>query len=232
MTWSTLHHQATRGHTRESSTTQREPSIRADFALPASQLPTLLTRMRATPVQLARVVLGVHQAMLTNRLMTGRSALDHIAHLTETEVLWHARLDDLASGAAVLRASQQSCEPRVESRTADPDAVRTMLHTFYQVRTALAQRIAEAPTRVHAVAALHPRLGIPVTLAGQCQMVLDHDQRHLRTIARVLLRGQCSFSAEPVRRITGVVGIDALGSRARSCSDGRPCGTEHPPRSD
>ena len=188
MTRSTLHHRATRSHARVSSTTQREPSIRADFALPASQLPTLLTRMQATPVQLARVVLGAHQAMLTHRLMTGRSVLDHVAHLTETEALWHVRLGDLVSGAAVLRASHQSCEPRVEPRTADPAEVRSMLHTFYQARTALAQRIAEAPAMVHAVAALHPPLGMPVTLAGQCQMVLDHDQRHLGTISRLLLR--------------------------------------------
>jgi uncharacterized damage-inducible protein DinB len=151
---------------------------RFEGPLEIGAFPTIVERLRGTPVRLEEKLGNLERAVLTTRVGDTWSIQENLGHLLDLEPLWLGRIEDLLSGARELRPADLTNRATHEAGHNDAELVR-LLEAFRTARSALVDRL-DALTEKDAVReALHPRLKTPMRTVDLCRFVAEHDDHHL-----------------------------------------------------
>lgn len=159
-------------------------SRRFTFDVEPSAYPTLLERLRGTPLRLEERLSRLDAGALTRRVDDRWSIQENAGHLLDLEPLWAARLDDFENGAERLSAADlQNRRTHEANHNATP--VRAIIDAFRTARAAIVRRLEAYDDALITRTALHPRLEQPMRLIDHVLFVAEHDDHHLATITRL-----------------------------------------------
>jgi uncharacterized damage-inducible protein DinB len=152
-----------------------------DFSFPVELYPNLLARLRGTPTRVEETLRGRSHEILTTRPEEKWSAQEHAGHLLDLEPLWLARVNDYATAAAQLTATDLQNRKTDEAHH-NARALETILKEFRAAREKLLQRVAELDKSLFSRSIPHPRLKTPMRLVDHLYFVAEHDDHHLARI--------------------------------------------------
>ena len=171
-------------------------------------LPTLLERLRGTPLRLEGLVRSVPEDTLEASLDGSWSVKENVGHLSDLEPLWYGRLEDLFSGIAELRPADLTNRKTQEARHNDRPLDELMAR-FRAARGRLVEQLTRAAPEETAKTAIHPRLGQRMGLADLLFFVAEHDDHHLARIRHICelqgTSGQATHSRKADRWIPGTI---------------------------
>lgn len=164
---------------------EKWPERKFSFDTPVGRMPCLMERLRGTPARIEEKVRGVSAENLRRRFGRTWSIQENIGHLRDLEDLHLARLDELAAGAATLRAADMSNQRTwdAEHNAAPPARV---LEGFRAVRSRLVDRLGSWDPQRLEVSAMHPRLKVPMRVIDLAFFTAEHDDYHLARIHELL----------------------------------------------
>jgi len=156
-----------------------------DFSSTQNVFPSILERLRGTPVRLENKLIAVPPARLEYKPGNTWSVKENIGHLSDLEPLWQQRLDDIITGKKELSPTDLQ-NTRTTLANHNAVAIEALLQRFRQVRMqtiALLEAIDEATVFK---SALHPRLKTPMRTMDLFLFVADHDDHHLARITQLI----------------------------------------------
>jgi hypothetical protein len=157
------------------------------FDVPAGRMHCLMERLRGTAARIDEKVRGVPTELLVRREGETWSPQENIGHLADIEALHLGRLDELAAGAATLRAADMTNRGTWEANH-NATTIERLAARFREVRGRLVSRLdAWDPQRLE-VSALHPRLQIPMRVVDLAYFTAEHDDYHLARVEELLVR--------------------------------------------
>lgn len=155
------------------------------FTLPAGVFPTLLERLRGTPVRAAALVGGVSDQILSTRADDRWSSKEHVAHLDDLHELDDKRLDEFLAGAAVLSAADMTNQT-THTANHNARAVGDILDRLRLHREALVRRMDSLSMEDVVRSCTHPRLQVRIRLIDWAYFVAEHDDHHLVRARRAI----------------------------------------------
>ena len=145
-------------------------------------LPGIIERLAGTPARLRELVA---HARSTATPPVGWSAAKDIGHLTDLELLWIQRVQDIVEGRPELTAADLS--NRLTHET-DHDAwpLAQLVERFAVQRGTLvaALRVVAGPDLERSTR--HPRLGSAMRIVDLAYFVAEHDDHHMARIRELL----------------------------------------------
>ncbi|MBT3233283.1 MAG: DinB family protein [Calditrichaeota bacterium] len=155
------------------------------FGFPVSDFPSIIRRLKETPVKIKDLIEGIQDTVLKSSLNGKWSIQEHIGHLAILESIFLGRLDDYESELEVLRHADMSNE---STNGADYNSVdiRDITDNFTLERGKLIQRLAAYPPDIFNRVALHPRLNKPMRMVDSIYFEAEHDDHHLAAISKLL----------------------------------------------
>jgi hypothetical protein len=156
-----------------------------EFGPPVGTFPTILERLRGTPVRASEIVAGVPEDVLGNPINERWSAKEHLGHLADLESLDLARLQQFLSRTAVLSAADvQNLATKEAGHGRVP--IQQILRRLRAGRDALVGKLERLTEEDVAIAALHPRLQKQMRLVDWAWFVAEHDDHHLASARRAI----------------------------------------------
>jgi uncharacterized damage-inducible protein DinB len=157
------------------------------FALPVSQFPNVVERLRGTGARLEERTRGLPSALLVRRDGEAWSIQEQAGHLLDLEPLWLRRAEQLLAGEAALVAADLTNR---KTREADHNAraPADILREFRAARGLLVRLLEGADEAAVVRSALHPRLGTPMRLIDLALFTAEHDDHHLAAITALRAR--------------------------------------------
>lgn len=155
-----------------------------DFSFEQNILPSLVGRLRKTPLLLNTAVKEISATTMGLQLNGKWSIKEHIGHLIDLEPLWQGRLTDILDGKEFLRPTDLDNQKTHEAGHNQTET-KELLSTFEVVRTdtiALLEGLSEQDVFK---SALHPRLLQPMRAMDLFLFVAEHDDHHLDSIAEI-----------------------------------------------
>ena len=163
---------------------QIKPWLDRDFAFdtPAWMFPHIVERMRGGPARLEDALRNLSEAKLTGRPGNAWSIQEEAGHLLDIEPLMSGRLDQLISGASVLRAWDGTNEATWNANhNARP--LQDILEAFRRSRQSFVSSLDRLPDDLIERSAFHPRLKKPMRIIDLAFFVAEHDDYHLARVA-------------------------------------------------
>jgi hypothetical protein len=157
-----------------------------DHELPLGLYPAVLERLRGMPARATELLQSAADPLRRWRIEPSWSAQQHIGHLDDLHELDVKRLQDFASGAAVLSAADMT-NRTTEDANHNAIATGVLLERLRAHREELAQQLEELDEAQAARAARHPRLQRTMRVVDWMYFVAEHDDHHLAR-AREALR--------------------------------------------
>jgi hypothetical protein len=161
-----------------------KPWLERDFSfdLPAWMLPHVIERVRGTPARLEDIFRYVSTPALIYRERNTWSMQEDAGHLLDIEPLMSERLDQLISGAQVLKAWDGTNEATWKAQHNTKELADILL-SFRQSRQSLLSRFDALPEEMVERAAHHPRLDKPMRVIDLASFIAEHDDYHLARIS-------------------------------------------------
>lgn len=157
---------------------------RFDFNGEQNIFPSIVERLRGTPVRLEEKIGLYSPEILTLQPDGTWSIAENIGHLIDLEPLWLGRLDDFMNGRTQLRpADLQNTRTHEANHNATP--VSDLLKTFREVRRQMVERLENLGEQDVLRSALHPRLQQPMRLMDAFLFVAEHDDHHLARMTEI-----------------------------------------------
>jgi len=155
-----------------------------NFDFPLGVFPTIVERLRGTPVRLEELTHPLPKDILTVQLDGRWSILENAGHLDDLEELHEGRLDDYKAGLAALRpADLQNLKTREASHNSTP--LETIFSRFRASRQKFLKKLETFSDEELAKIALHPRLKQPMRVVDMCYFMAEHDDNHLARISEI-----------------------------------------------
>ncbi len=151
------------------------------LGLPVDAFPDILERLRGTSLRLAERMGQISPDIAARRHSEKWSALEHAGHLSDLELLWLGRIDDLSNGLERLRAADLENRATWEADHNARSAADILLE-FRTRRSQLISRVESLDVEALLTTAIHPRLEQPMTPVDLCFFVAEHDDHHLASI--------------------------------------------------
>jgi hypothetical protein len=161
-----------------------KPWLERDFPFdtPEWMFPHVVERIRVGPARLEDTLRDVSKPVLTHREGTAWSMQEEAGHLLDIESLMSERVDQLISGARVLRAWDGTNETTWSAQhNAKPLA--DILLAFRRSRQSLVLQFDALSEEMVERAAHHPRLNKPMRVIDLAEFVAEHDDYHLARIS-------------------------------------------------
>lgn len=155
-----------------------------DFANNQNIFPSILERLRGTPVRLEDKVKAIAPELLTRQVDNTWSIKENIGHLSDLEPLWQQRLDDITAGRAELSPTDLQ-NARTTNANHNDVPLEELLRRFREVRTATVTLLEAIDEATVFRSALHPRLKTPMRTMDLFLFVADHDDHHLARITEL-----------------------------------------------
>lgn len=155
-----------------------------EFAMPLSQYPNVVERLRGTPARLVERVARLDHDRLTRRHGDTWSIQENAGHLQDLEPLWLERVHQFLRGEPILVAADVTNRKTHEAgHHARP--IQEILRGFQTARAELIRLLDDADDAVLARTALHPRLQTPMRLIDLSVFAAEHDDHHLARITEL-----------------------------------------------
>ena len=155
-----------------------------DFSFEQNIFPSIIERLRGTPVRLVDKVGGIPEAFLNFKPKNTWSIKENIGHLTDLEPLWQGRLEDILSGEKELRPTDL-LNRKTDLANHNSKDVNDLISDFTEMRNATVAKL-ETLNEVDVFRfALHPRLKKPMRTMDLFLFVADHDDHHLARITEI-----------------------------------------------
>ena len=155
-----------------------------DFTLPVSRFPSLLERLRGTPVRLEERTQTLPARLLTQRYEGRWSVQENVGHLVDLEPLWLRRAQQIFANESEL-APTDLANRRTHEANHNARQLIDLLSEFRDLRTSFVQLLATADPAILARTAIHPRLRTSMRLIDLALFVADHDDHHLAAITEL-----------------------------------------------
>ncbi len=155
-----------------------------NFDFPIGVFPTILERLRGTPVRLEEMTKTMPKNILTVQADGRWSILENAGHLDDLEELHEGRLDDYKAGLSTLRpADLQNLKTKEAKHNAAP--LETTLARFRTSRQKFLKKLETFTDDELARVSLHPRLKQPMRVVDMCYFMAEHDDNHLARISEI-----------------------------------------------
>lgn len=162
-----------------------------DFNHDQNILPSIIERLRGTPVRLKEKLQTIPHELLSHQHNFAWSIKENIGHLTDLEPLWQGRLEDILMGEHELRAADLE---NWKTHTSNHNQVSQegLLQSFRKARMQTVAMIETLGKEDLYKTSLHPRLKNPMRMMDLFLFVAEHDDHHLATITSLdkILRKQ------------------------------------------
>jgi uncharacterized damage-inducible protein DinB len=145
---------------------------------PAWMYPSLLERLRGTPIRLEERMKNIPHTHHTVKLKDKWSIQENLGHLLDLEPLWSNRIDDILLGHEKLRPTDLA-NSATNQANHNAQEVQTLLENFRAVRTAFIVKLEALESAEFDKTALHPRLNTPMNIIDIMYFVAEHDDHHL-----------------------------------------------------
>lgn len=155
------------------------------FDFPVGLMPTILTRLRGTPVRLADLIAKVPDSVLSQRPSNGWSIKEHIGHIADIEVLHDNRLNQYDASVEVLQMADMS-NTRTRQSDHNQRSAEQLMIRLRQVRQAFLKRLEAMDQTAASRTAHHPRLEVPMRVVDMALFAAEHDDQHLAAISALL----------------------------------------------
>lgn len=153
-----------------------------DLNIPMGRYPALVERLAGTPTRLEEKMRNTPFLLLTQPYNNGWSIQQHAGHLLDLEELILHRLDDFETGKEVLTAADMT---NLKTNTAGHNErdINIILKEFRTSRMAIVKRMKQYDEAMVRHTVFHPRLQMPMSIAGLAYFFAEHDDHHLATIS-------------------------------------------------
>lgn len=149
-----------------------------DFNHPIGIFPSLVERLRGTPVRAKELVAGISETVLGTRVRSKWSAKEHLGQLIDLQPMDERRLSEFLDGAGILSAADVD-NRATESADHRSVLIAEIIRRLRVGRKGLIRRL-EALTEIELNRnALHPRLQTPMWLLGRLYFLAEHDDLHV-----------------------------------------------------
>ena len=156
------------------------------FDQPLGVFPSIVERLRGTPVRAKQLVGGCSEDLLSTRDAGKWSVKEHLGHLIDLQPLDDQRLEQFLKRVDVL--SPADIENRATERADHRhDAMASILERLAAGRERLVRRLEALTEEELAIVALHPRLQKAMRTLDWAYFVAEHDDHHL-AVARAEIR--------------------------------------------
>lgn len=155
-----------------------------NFDFPLGVFPTIVERLRGTPVRLEEMTKTMPKDILNVQADGRWSILENAGHLDDLEELHEGRLDDYKAGLQTLRpADLQNLKTRQANHNSS--SLETILARFRNSRKQFLDKLATFSDEELAKVALHPRLKQPMRVVDMCYFMAEHDDNHLARVSEI-----------------------------------------------
>ena len=155
-----------------------------NFDFPLGVFPTIVERLRGTPVRLEELTHSLPKDILTVQLDGRWSILENAGHLDDLEKLHEGRLDDYKAGLQTLRpADLQNLKTREANHNST--SLEAILTRFRKSRKQFLDKLATFSDDELAKVSFHPRLKQPMRVVDMCYFMAEHDDNHLARISEI-----------------------------------------------
>ena len=155
-----------------------------NFDFPLGVFPTILERLRGTPVRLEEMTKTIPKNILTVQADGRWSILENVGHLDDLDELHDGRLDDYKADLPTLRpADLQNLKTKEANHNTAP--LETLLARFRKNRKKFLDKLESFSDEELATVSLHPRLKQPMRVVDMCFFMAEHDDNHLARITEI-----------------------------------------------
>ena len=155
-----------------------------DFDFQQNIFPSIIERLRGTPILLNHKVAQTPTPIFTQRDMDKWSMQEHLGHLLLLEPLWQGRLQDVLNGEEYLREADLSNTATQEANF-NQQITEKILEEFVQLRSQTISQLEQVTEAQIYHTALHPRLMQPMRIMDLFLFVAEHDDHHLAAMSNL-----------------------------------------------
>ncbi|MBI5477089.1 MAG: DinB family protein [Ignavibacteriales bacterium] len=155
-----------------------------DFDSTQNIFPSIVERLKGTPVRLEEKIKSLPPHILTIKLDGSWSIAENIGHLIDLEPLWQTRLEDFINGEKELHpADLQNTKTHNANHNSKP--ILELLALFRSLRRETVTMLENVEEKIVFRTALHPRLKTPMRLMDSFLFTAEHDDHHLVRITEI-----------------------------------------------
>ena len=155
-----------------------------DFSIKQNIFPSVLERLKGTPVRLKEKNLKIPEENLNDKLEGKWSILENIGHLTDLEPIWMGRLEDILANEKEMRPADLE-NKKTNLANHNSRNVEELLQEFSEARNSIVNKLELLTEKEVFQYALHPRLKTPLRIMDLFLFVADHDDHHLARITEI-----------------------------------------------
>lgn len=155
-----------------------------EFNAPAGLFPSVLERLRGTPVRTEELVRFYPARIYTIKLNGVWSIQEHVGHLYDLDDLHEARIDDFIAGKPVLRTADME-NKKTHNAKHNANSMDTIMRNFRAARQHFVYRLENLDESIATRVSQHPRLKQPMRLIDMMLFVAEHDDHHLARMTQL-----------------------------------------------
>jgi uncharacterized damage-inducible protein DinB len=148
-------------------------------------LPSIIERLIGTPVRLEELTRNLDESILIARNGEKWSIKEEAGHLSDLELLWLGRLEELMKGKPELKAADLTNQ-QTHTANHNETALEILLQIFREQRMLFVDKLMRLSDEQLTHSALHPRLRTPMRIIDLAYFVAEHDDHHLARIREML----------------------------------------------
>jgi hypothetical protein len=156
------------------------------FDFPVGIMPSILERLRGTPVRVNKIAASLTDAQLRIKPEGKWSIQEHIGHLADIEELHEGRIDDFLAGKEMLRAADMT-NAKTSKSSHNDKKIEDILREFRDKREHFVSRLVKLDDKVHESKSMHPRLQVPMRPVDMAYFTAEHDDHHLASIREIMM---------------------------------------------
>ena len=155
-----------------------------DFAFEQNIFPSIMERLKGTPILLMHKINTISNETLTSKPSEQWSIQENIGHLIDLEPLWQRRLQDILNNEKVM-ASADLENRKTEEAGHNHKSIADLLDEFTDIRAITMNMLRNITEKEVYKFALHPRLKTPMRIMDLFLFVAEHDDHHLASITKL-----------------------------------------------
>jgi uncharacterized damage-inducible protein DinB len=146
--------------------------------------PSIIERLKGTPIRLVHKVSKIKEQHLTVKLEDTWSISENVGHLIDLEPLWLGRLEDIFNNKKEMRPADLE-NKKTEIANHNSRKIEALILEFTKNRETIVNQLETLSDDDVFKYALHPRLMTPMRIMDLFLFVADHDDHHLARISEI-----------------------------------------------
>ena len=151
-------------------------------------LPLIIERLAGTPARIEELTGNLDAAILTKKVNDKWSIKEEVGHLSDIEVLWLTRLNDLIAGLPELTVADLTNQ-KTHNANHNAAELSVLFQQFRVQRKEFVNKLLALTDEQLLNSSLHPRLKVPMRIIDLAYFVAEHDDHHLSNIRVLMNKG-------------------------------------------